>query len=406
MGIYFKMAWRNLWRNKRRTAITLGSIFFAVILATLMMSIKEGTYDNMIKTSAGDFNGYVQIHQEGYWEEKSLDYSFEWNDSIQTALNSIEAIKSALPRIESFALAATDSLTRPSLVYGIDPELENEHHQLGDRIIEGEFLSANENAIIIGKGLADYMKLGINDTIILLGQGYHGISAAGKYPVKGIVKFGSPELSKQVVFLPINQASYLFGTEGLINNLALKIDQPRGLKKIQKELTANLGENYEVMAWMDLFPELVNMIETDRVEGYVFMFILYMVISFGIFGTVLMMLAERSHEFGVLIAIGMKRLKLGFIVFLEIFIISISGAILGILGAMPICYYFIVFPIEYGEEVAQMAEEYGMEAVLKASMDPSIFLQQAVVIALIGIAIGIYPIFKIARTNALKEMNH
>ena len=101
----FKLAWRNIWRNKLRTAITLASIFFAVVLSSLMMSLKEGVYTNMIESGAGAFGGYAQIHSNGYWDEKSIDNSFELNDSLLGKLEKNELLEAALPRIESFSLA-------------------------------------------------------------------------------------------------------------------------------------------------------------------------------------------------------------------------------------------------------------------------------------------------------------
>ena len=134
------------------------------------------------------------------------------------------------------------------------------------------------------------------------------------------------------------------------------------------------------------------------------MLILYMVISFGIFGTVLMMLAERRHEFGVLVAIGMKRYYLAIVVFLEVFIISICGAIAGMIGAFPLCSYFYLNPIQLGEDMKQMAEDYGMEAVLQPTLAPSVFLQQAIVVAIIAGIIGIYPLIQLNRMDAITEM--
>ena len=118
-----------------------------------------------------------------------------------------------------------------------------------------------------------------------------------------------------------------------------------------------------------------------------------------------MMMAERRHEFGVLIAVGMKRVQLATVVFIEVFIISVLGSLLGIIGAYPVCYYFVAFPIRYGEEMSKMIEEYGMEPVLYASMEPGIFFQQALVIGIVAIFIGIYPFGKLLGTNAIDEMN-
>ncbi len=399
-----KLTWRNIWRNKRRTLITMASVFFAVVLSTLMMSIKEGVYSGMVDSVIGAYMGFGQIHAKGYWEERTLDYSFELSDSLSSKINSTTGVKATLQRLEGVAMAASDEITKVAMVVGIDAEGEKEINQLDERVVSGAYLQAGEQAVMLGEGLAEYLKLKVNDTIVLLGQGYRGASAAGKYPVKALVKFGSPELSKQLVFLPIQEAQWFYDMEGLINNLILYFKNTRNSEAVIKILKQKLGDEYEVMEWQETMPELDNLIKTDRVEGYVFMFILYMVVSFGIFGTILMMMAERTREFGVLVAVGMKRWRLALIVQLEVIFISVMGAILGMAGAFPVCYYFFVRPISLGEDLKKMTEEYGMEAVLRSSVEPYVFLQQGVVILLIACVISLYPFFNLLRLNAIKAL--
>lgn len=401
-----KLAWRNIWRNKRRTAITLASVFFAVILSTFMMSVKEGVYENMIEGSAGSFNGYAQIHQNGYWDDRTLDYAFEITDSLSETLEKKSGLEGFLPRIESFSLAVGDSITKGALVIGIDAEKESTLNGLHERVSEGSYLESGDEGILVGDGLAEYLGVSVGDSLVLLGSGYHGMSAAGKYLIRGIVKFGSPELSRQLVFLSLPSAHLYFGTNGLVTTLVLKTPSEKVGLNLAKNLKKELDQRYEVMDWKEMNPDMVTMIETDRSEGYIFMFILYMVISFGIFGTMLMMLAERKREFGVLMAIGMKRAKLAMIVWFEVLTLSVLGSFLGIFGALPIAYYFNQNPFHYGEEMAQMAEDYGMEAVLKASVAPGIFIQQAVVIAIIASIISIYPFFKLLMARAIDELNN
>jgi putative ABC transport system permease protein len=399
-----KLAWRNIWRSKRRTGITLGMIIFAVVLSTFMMSLKEGMYANMIKSTAGDFTGFAQVHLDGYWAEKTMDYAFEVNDSIISYIEADDEIDGYLPRVEGFALAAVDNLTKGSAVVGIDVEKEKIFTKLHERVIEGAYLNEKDNAILIGNGLAKHLHIGVDDTLVLIGAGYQGRSAVGKYPIKGIVKFGSPELSKQLVFMPMQEASRFYATDGLVTSIVIKTADGNAGVSAAKNLQNKLGSEYEAMNWKELNPALVNMIKTDRVEGYVFMVILYFVIAFGIFGTMLMMIAERKHEFGVLVAVGMKRKKLALMVWAEILLLSVLGSILGIISAFPVCYAFYVKPFRYGEEMTKMAEEYGIEAVIKTSLEPQIFVQQAIIIAVIASIIAIYPFIKVLQINAVRDM--
>ncbi len=402
--MFLKLAWRNIWRNKRRTAITLASIFFAVILSTLMSSLKEGVYVNMIKNSAGDFYGYAQIQQKGYLEEKTLDFAFEYSEALKKAVQSNAKVQQGLPRLESFALSSFEQVSKGALVVGVDPEKEQLGTQLHQRVIEGSYFTKNDNQVLIGNGLSEYLKAKVGDTIVLLSQGYRGVSAAGKYRIKGIVKFGSPEISKQVVFLPLKTAQTLYGAEGLITNLVLQVPNSNAGIKVAKQLKNEIPEGLATYDWQELNPSLVKMIETDRTEGYVFMFILYLVISFGIFGTILMMLAERKHEFGVLVAIGMKRFQLAVLVWLEVISISILGAIVGVIGALPVCLYFYFSPIELGEGMKEMTEEYGLEAVLQASIAPEIFITQGIIVFCLAATIALYPLFKLLSVDAIEQM--
>jgi len=359
----------------------------------------------MTNSMVASYTGFIQVHARGYWDSKSLDDSFVLTDSMKQVLDANDKITGYVERIESFALSATRETTKGAMVVGTDPEAEMRMTQLHERIDTGSYFEADDKAVLIGSGLAEYHKVTVGDTIVLLGQGYHGSSAAGKYPIKGIVKFGSPDLSKQLIMLPINEAKRLYGTEGTISNLVLLIDDPEAATAISAGLANDLGESLEVMAWPELVPDLVDMIEADRVEGYIFMFILYMVISFGIFGTVLMMMAERQHEFGVLVAVGMKRSKLALVVFLEVISISLLGALAGIAGAYPVIGYFFLNPIRFGgEEAGKMMEEYGMEPILQPSLDLNIFAKQALIVAAVASIIAIYPFISVLRLSAIKAM--
>lgn len=402
--MYLKLAWRNLWRNKARTFITMAAVLLAVLLSTLMMSMKEGVYVGMIDSMVGAYTGYGQIHANGYWEEPIIDNSFEFSENVVQELKKESRVKGYTPRVEGFALSSSEDKTKGAMVLGIDSKLELQHTQLIEQVVEGEYLKSDDEGVLLGKGLAKYLNLTVGDTIVLIGQGYHGSTAAGKYPIRGIVRFGSPELSNQLVILETKQAQFFFGLENQFTSIILHFYENSEAAEITNSLAQTLGQEYEVMDWTALSPDLVSMIETDRVEGYVFMFILYMVISFGIFGTVLMMLSERKHEFGVLVSIGMKRIRLAIVVWIEILIINLMGALLGMLGAFPIAYFFYKNPIKLGEDVQEMMEDYGMEAVIQTSVDPSIFISQATIVMIIASIIAIYPFINITRLNVIKAM--
>lgn len=400
----FKMAWRNIWRNRRRTFITAASILFAVLFASFMDSLQRGAWDNMINNVVNYYFGYVQVHQDGYWEEQSIDKAFPLADSLEQ-VGAVEGVEAVLPRLESFALAAAGETTSGVLVAGILPDVENRMTDLENRLVEGEYLTEGDEAVLVASGVAEKLGLALGDTLVLISQGYRGVNAAGKYPIRGIAKFGSPDLNKQMVYLPLPAAQYFYGAPGLATSLALKLGGQEDIKPVVAALRTQLDTSaYEVMDWEELLPDLVQARELDTAGNVIVYFILYMIIAFGIFGTILMMSKEREYEFGVLISIGLQRWQLALSVWIEVILLGVLGAVSGILLSMPIVYYFKVNPIRFGGEMASSLEKFGFEPIFPATFDLQIFLTQALYVFILTAVLALYPIFKIRKLQPVQAM--
>ncbi len=401
-----KLALRNVWRNKRRTFITIGAVAFAVFLSSFMRSFQKGAWDNVIDNSVNLFFGYAQIHSEGYWDDQTIDNSMIYSEELKNVSSNIEKVKGQAPRMESFALASAGDLTQGVMVIGIDPE--KEHHLTGikDKIIAGNYL--DKQGTIIASGIAKKLKLSVGDTLILISQGYHGANAAGKFAIEGIFKYALPDLNKRLVYLPLAAAQDFYAAEGRITTLALKIDNSSDVPDAISGLKQNLDLiKYEVLDYKELIPELVQARQVDEAGGLITLGILYTLIAFTIFGTILMMTKERSYEFGVLTAIGMERWKLFLVIFTETTIVALMGALVGILMAVPLVYYLHLNPVDLsamGEEVTAVYEKFGMEPVIPSAFSPLIFLRQAWVIFLVTCVLGLYPLFKILKLQPVKAM--
>ncbi len=402
--MYLKLAWRNIWRNKKRTAITVASIGFAVFFACVMQSFQLGSYDRMIDNTVRFSTGHIQIHDNGYWEEKIIDKSFEPKEKIDQAINNLENVELTAPRLESFALAAYKNSTRGVLVMGVDPKKELAMNRLDEKITAGHYFQ-NDDAVLVGEGLADYLDIHIGDTLVMIGQGFRGINAAGKYPVGGILKFPIPEMNKSAVFMPLETAQYFYGATNRLTSISILVDQEDNVKPSLQNLRAALDtEAYDIMGWREMMPELVQSIELDYYGGLIMIFILYGVIAFGIFGTFLMMAKERAYEFGILIAIGMKKIKLQLMVALEVLVMAFLGVLSGVVASLPVLVYMYFNPIQVTGKMAESLEKFGLEPILPFSMAPSIFGQQAVIILMITLILGAYPLHAIGSTVIVKAL--
>ncbi|PZX92767.1 ABC transporter permease [Flavobacterium aquariorum] len=399
-----KLIWRNLWRNSRRTLITMASIAFAVLFAVLMKSFQNGVFNNLIKNVVGYYSGYIQIHQKGYWDEQVLDNSFELQNALILQLQQNTQIKKIAPRLETFVLVSKGNSTKGCLLVGTDAVKENNLTQLKKKIIKGSYFENNEENVLLAEGLAKRLGANTNDTIVLFGQGFHGAMAAGKYKIKGIVHLASPSMNDTFVYLPLTATQYFLSAENRLTSISFGIDAPENTNAIVQNLKTQIGNKYEIMPWQEMMPEIANHIKADGFSFYIFSGILYIIIGFGLFGTVLMMTAERKYEFGMLIAIGMKKSELELILFGETILITLFGVLLGFVLSLPLVIYLKEKPIRFGGEIAKVYEQFGFEALFPTAVDKNIFINQSLIVLAMAVIIGLYPLWHVNSLNPVEAM--
>ena len=466
-----KIAWRNLWRNRRRTIITSASVFFAVFFAVIMRSYQLGTYDRVITNFIESFSGHLQVQHVKYQDNPLIDYSFDYNDSLAAAISGIKSVTSVTPHLESFALASSGPQSKGVAIIAIDPEKErsfsNPENNLVRYRITGEsiermkskniipaqiigeleentgrayssrarleldlglsdsdnelyipeilkntevfnsFLSDEDSGILVSDRLAGFLKVTIGDTVILMGQGYQGVSAAGLFPVRGIIKMPSAEIDNRLIIMTIDNAREFFGCEGRITSLAVNLTDRsnKTLTTTRTAINALFPDGSSVAkTWYELNPVLYQQIQGDNQSGAAMLGLLYFIIFFGIFGTVLMMIAERKREFGVLVAIGMQKSKLKRIVTIEMILLGILGLGAGLLASLPLILYFNHYPIVLKGDLARMMEDYGWDAVMPTAPVGPYFYWQAAVVALMVILATIYPLRKIGRMKEIDAL--
>jgi ABC-type lipoprotein release transport system permease subunit len=383
----------------------VASVFFAVLFATVVKSIHKGTWDNMVNNVINYYFGYVQIQPLGYSEEPSLDLSF-YPEEILPALESAQnKMEGYIPRIESFALASSGDKTLGALLLGIDPVKEDNFTQLSARVTLGSYFGPQDRSVMVGAGLAKSLSLQLGDTLVLVSMGYHGSNAAGKYPVQAIVDLPSPELSKQLIYLPLEEAQYFYNAEGRITAMALNVKERAMTLPLAAQLTSTLDQDkFAVLDWQALLPELVEAMTLDQAASTVILMILYSIITFGIFGTLLMMVKERMYEFGVLISIGMKRWHLVLMVWIEILFIGFIGAVIGILLCLPTLWILKNYPITLWGRYAEVYEKFGVEPILPAVIEPRIFFTQAIIVFFVTAILALYPYSVISRLHPVEAM--
>ena len=464
----FKIAWRNLWRNKRRTLITSASVFFAVFFAVIMRSYQLGSYDRMIQNFIESYCGYLQVQHVKYQDNPLVDYSFDYTDSLAAKISMVKNVVSISPHIESFALASSGTQTKGVIVLAIDSDKEKRFSNPENKLVKyrltkdlvdnlqkqgnipedllnkvkinigrsysskarlelelglsgnenklylpeivilsevsNRFLSDDDNGVLVSDRLADYLNLTIGDSVVLMGQGYHGASAAGIFAVRGIIKMPSPDIDNKLILMTTQTAQEFLDIKGKITSLAINLTSKsdRVLNSARNKINSILTEkNTVAKTWEELNPVLAQQIRGDSETGMATLAMLYFIIFFGIFGTVLMMVAERTREFGVLIAIGMQKKRLKRIITIEMLLLGILGLIAGLIASAPVILYFYYNPILLRGELGKMMEDYGWDAVMPTAWFGPYFYWQAIVVCIMVLLATIYPLRKIGK---LKEM--
>ncbi len=405
MNEYLKLAWRNIWRNRRRTLITIASVYFALWLSLIMRSMQVGSYSHMADGIVEAYTGHLQIHGKGYWDDPTLDNTFDQDGDLAAEIGSLENVRAVIPRLESFALASTGEQTKGIMVVGIDPQKELELTHPDRKLVEGVYFEGSREGVLVSSRLAEFLNLSPGDTLTMISSGYHGASAAGIFPVTGIVKLPNPELDRRIVYMTLPAAQEFYGAYNKLSSLVINLQNSDQLHKTKKELAGRLDpELYEIMDWKEMNPELVQGIQSDQAGGYIMLGMLYLIVGFGVLGTLIMMTTERRKEFGVMVSIGMQKRRLGIILGLEMLIMGLMGAASGIIGSLPIIGYFVKNPIRFGGEYASLFEVYGFEPIMPAKFDVSYFIGQSSVVLVIFILAIIYPINSVMRLNEIKAL--
>jgi ABC-type lipoprotein release transport system permease subunit len=405
MKDYLKIAWRSLWRNSRRTLITSASIFFGIFFSVFMTSLQRGSFENMIDNMVRFYSGYIQIQAIDFKDTHSINHSFEPDQELIDQIDKNAYVTQSTQRIESFALAGSEENSFPSLLLGINPNKEDRISGLSKWVGEGEFLHPDSKDILVGNILADNLGLGVNDSIILIGQGYHGVSAAGIYRIGGLLDFPLPDLSKQVVYMDIKNCQDFLNLQNQITSFVIMVGSPDDVSPAVSVVKPELNNDLKIYSWDELQPELESLIDGKVASGKIVKVLLFMIIGFGVWATIIMLMHERKRELGVMIAIGFQKFKIVIMILLESFFIGLIGILAGIAGSFPLMWYLYNNPIHVTGQMAETYESLGFEPIIKFSISPDIFINPAITVFIIFAVISLYEIWyvvKLKTVNALR----
>lgn len=408
MNLLLKLGWRNIWRNKRRSIITISAVTFAVMLSIAMRGIQLGTYEVNIRHVVELFSGYLQIQTEGYQKNPSLQKSFSVTDSLRTLLESDSRIVAYTSRVVGDGLVSFRDNSQGAFILGIEPDKERRVSKLATRVASGHFLDAGDlDQIVVGYKLLENLKATLGDKVVVLAQGFDGSLGNLKFTIAGTIKTGTDALDRNAVFMTLDAAQELLVLYGRVNLVAIRLNDLPDIPDVQEPLRGRLeSKKLAVLAWNEVMPDLEQGIKLDNISGILMLGILIIVVAFGITNTVLMSVTERFREFGIVLSIGMPQRRLALLVITETLIIVLIGLLAGNILAYAINSYIVSHPIEFTGEYAEMYAEYGFLPRIESTVRLSSFFNTTLSMLAISILAAVYPILKVLKLEPLKGIRH
>jgi putative ABC transport system permease protein len=406
--LLLKLAWRNIWRNRRRSILTVLAVVFATFLTIGQRGIQLGTYELNIRTAVQIFTGYLQIQKEGYQENPSLNSCFIFTSTIKNYLKNDKYIRGYTPRIYADGLISFKENSTGASIFGIDPASEKKVTTFMNRINEGKFfISDSSDQIVLGYKLLENLGAKVGDTVVILAQGYDGTLGNQKFKIVGTTKMGTSEFDAMSVFIGLSALQNLLVMDNRINVIAVSIGGLDEIENVKQSLNVYFkNENLAVLSWDQIMTELKQSIQLDNISGILFLGILIILVAFGVLNTVSMSVQERFREFGITLSIGMPNGMLVKLVIIETIFLTLVGLVIGNIIGWGINFYIFHNPIYVGGNIGALYEEYGFLPNLESSLRIGIFINATLSVLIISLIACLYPAYRVYKLEPLKGIRY
>lgn len=407
--VVLRLAWRNLWRHKRRTWLTASAIAFVTVLMVFLVTLQLGSYDLMVDSSLRIFTGQMQVQREGYLDKPQIRTIIPDALTLAQRLRQNPALDGVgiAVRAQGFALAASGTRSFGVQVVGTEPEFEARVSTIPGLIKAGRYLSTvSAQEAVLGAALAKNLNIKVGDELTLLGSALDGSVAATIVPVVGIFESGMRDLDRVLVEMPLRSFQDVFGMGDGAHAIALLAPDIKQLPLLQREVVRRLPAAPRLVAldWERLVPGLKQLIQADWTTAWFTYIALIVVVTFSILNTFIMSVLERTREFGIMLALGATPLRIGTLVFIETALLALIGLLIGlgigILIAATLSKVGFTYP-----GLEELMGQYGLPGMIYPKLSAtSILLGPAVILTFILIA-ALYPALRIRKLQPVEAIH-
>jgi len=409
MPIDLKMAWRNIWRHPRRAILTMAAIAFATVLLVFMLSWQFGSYDTMINAAVEVHTGHLQVQVAGYHEQQDIHLVVSDPTAVSRILEETPGVTAHTARATAFSLVSSQERAYGVAIRGIDPAREARVTTVEQVIREGRYLSDDDaDQALVGGLLAKNLRVGVGDELVLLGQGRDGSIAATVVQVAGIFSYGQDELDRNVIYIPLSYFQEVYSMRGAVHEVVILGASLDAVPRIKRAVSSAIDEidtknELVVLDWMELMPGLIQSIKMDLISGFIMYVILIIVVAFSILNTFLMVIFERTREFGVFMALGTTPGRLTRLLLLESATLTLLGTALGIVAGSLVTWYFQVHGIVISG-TSEMLQQYGLPERMYPQLSTLSIAVGAGLVLLITLVAALYPALKVRRLRPVEAM--
>ncbi len=405
-----KLALRNLFRNGRRTLLTLAAISLGLAMMIWTVNFQSGQYAAMIDTAISSMAGHIVIQAEGYQEDPEPTLLVEDAGVIAEALRAAYPDAVVAPRIFMGGLLMSANNSVGVGISGMQAEAEAHIQTLPDKLVEGSWLGTDPLEILIGQAMAESLQVGLGDKLVYMGQNGEDEVQSRLFRVRGIFKTGAKELDGFVGVVHLQATQELLGGGDVANLVTVHMDPDEALDAVAEVQTLIERPELDVRHWKDALPELFALLAVDRSSGDFMLAIIGLIVAFGVLNTILMSVLERTREFGVMLALGMRPRQIAQLVLFEGLVLGVLGAILGLCLGLLLSWPTVVYGIDFSAYSggAQTMESAGVaiDTLMKAEWNPSrmagYFFGAIVFCALAAL----YPAWSISKLRPVQALRH
>lgn len=400
----FKIAWRNLWRNRRRTLLVISSIVVGISATLVYDTFGRGMMLQMLNNQINTHYSHIQVHKKGYNDNKIVGNYIANQDSIVKILKSDENVLHYSRRTLVYGLIKYASNSSGIYLVGVEPEKERFITVIQKNLVRGKYITEGKNEIVISAKLADKLEVDTGNNIVVMVNTLDGPIGMESFVISGIYRSPNSEFDKMYVYIPLKSSQELLGLGDNIHEFAILAKDKQNIKEIEQRLESGLSTNYEVLNYKELIPVMAIYLDMYDEMMLTFYLIIGIAVMFGSSNAMLMSVMERIREFGVLMSLGMRNRKIFRMILLEALILgfigTITGFIIGYLVYLPLSSSGIDFSF-----YAESLEKWGTGSIMYPVLEIGSILNSILVVpvaVLIGAIYAARRAIKLQPTEALR----